>query len=122
MVKISVEAIANDWISYYSLEDSDQEKNFEWAEQELSDLTLSNPKKCWKIILKILHQTENEHCLSILAIGPFESLLLHHSDLMLDLVRVKAREDPKFNKVFSDANEIHKSVSDEEWDNIFKET
>lgn len=120
MVKINVEEIANDWISYYSLEGSDQANSFEWAEQEMSSLALFNPKKCWEVILKILHQTDNENCLAMLAVGPFESLLLHHSELMLNLVKIKAKEDRKFNKTFSDSGELQETITEEEWAEIFR--
>jgi len=118
MVKIIVKDIASNWISFYSLEASDEANDFEWAEIEMDYLSTCNPKKCWEVILEILHQTENEHCLSRLSIGPFESVLFHHSDLILSLIRVEVKKNPKFKKVFAGA--LQEAVSDEEWDKIFK--
>ena len=66
-----------------------------WASEIVDEAVWKRPKEAWVIFLDLLDYAPDEEAIAFLAAGPREDLLVHHGDLMFDVIAIEARNNPK---------------------------
>ncbi len=57
---------------------------------------MTDPERCWSVILKIFEQDQSDHLLANLAAGPLEDLLVTHGERFIERVETMARQQLRF--------------------------
>jgi hypothetical protein len=128
-----IKKLAEAWISHAKviIEEKDTD-TFVWAWDEEFDLKYENPKLLWELIQEIHAKDKNGSVTKVLSAGPLEDLLSMHGQDFIDLIEIKAKQDPSFAFLLggvwrSSINEkvwerVQKSWDRKGWDGILKES
>ena len=105
------------WIHLQTLDqDSEEAGDLMWASDDVLDLSMSSPLECWKFILEVILQTDDEWVLTNLAAGPLENLLAMNGDEAIILIE---KEIPHNAKLKSLLQGVWKNlISDSVWDHL----
>ena len=97
MTEAEIADLAQRWASLQRLpQDSPEAKALMPAATQMFKLEFMQPQVCWKVVMKIFNETDDEWVLTNLAAGPIESLLARHPDQVLPLVEHEAGKNERF--------------------------
>jgi hypothetical protein len=78
---------------------SDLERpQYEWAFDEIWELTVSDPERAWPLAVLIIQRTPEDFRLMASAAGWLQNILAHHGPKFIDRVEALSRSDPHFRK------------------------
>jgi len=83
------EKLVDHWIQYQlksRLNSADSEL-FEWAADEVMDLSILNLEQCWQFILSVISKTDDQWVLTNIGAGPIEDMLATDSELTFSLIK-----------------------------------
>jgi hypothetical protein len=64
-----------------------------WAYDELSGMSLDQPREAWRAILTIVSRNPGPKVIELLAAGPLEDLLVENGRLVIDEIERRAQSD-----------------------------
>jgi hypothetical protein len=67
-----------------------------WATERVLDIAYEGPAELWDFILEVLHRTDDDEALGVLAAGPLEDYLAKCGNSVIERVEAQASADPKF--------------------------
>ena len=67
-----------------------------WASDELDDLVRGEPERAWPIILSLIHASDSDQFLAIVAAGPLENLVCEHGPAFIERVERLSAQDGQF--------------------------
>jgi hypothetical protein len=83
------EKLVDDWIRYQELSrpESPEALNYEWAADEVMDMSITDINMCWKFVLEVISKSKDEWVLANVGAGPLEDMMSTDSALTLELIR-----------------------------------
>jgi hypothetical protein len=109
------------WISYW-INRRDKTRKFDpeddWASACAWDLVRDNGILGLEFVLAVLAEKPDEQIIGVLAAGPLEDLLGHHSSAIIDRAEEEARRSPEFRHLLGGV--WQNQMTDEIWQRVLK--
>ncbi len=75
-----------------------EDTEFFWAWEHVTDLVLTKPELAWPIITSLIHESPNDQILANIGAGPLEDLLVSHGADFIERIESEVQCDEKFRR------------------------
>lgn len=113
------EKIVVGWVKFTSLaHDSPFRAHYEWADDAVLDVVLSDGKRGFELVKALLDRADNDHLIANLAAGPLETLLSTHGETIISDVEAESVANERFKFLLGGV--WKGGMSDDVWERIQK--